>query len=137
MTHIDYPPIDDQDYVYDAEIDHIVDGDTFDVTIDLGFGILNTMRVRLMDINTAEIYGTDKESDEYHEGMRHKNYVKAFVQRGRERYTGTGYPFVLYSDEYERGKYGRTIGAIYAKGLDEWLGAQLVQNFGTELISDE
>jgi len=41
-------------YNYYAIIENIVDGDTFDVSIDLGFDIWHKVRVRLLDIDTPE-----------------------------------------------------------------------------------
>lgn len=47
-------------YQYKAIITNIVDGDTFDMDIDLGFHIHVHERVRLLDINTPETFGSEK-----------------------------------------------------------------------------
>ena len=41
-------------YTYKAKLDRVVDGDTIDVNIDLGFDISVHKRVRLADIDTPE-----------------------------------------------------------------------------------
>ena len=41
-------------YEYGCEVDRVVDGDTIDVTLDLGFDILFKSRVRLYGIDTPE-----------------------------------------------------------------------------------
>ena len=41
-------------YEYNATVTHVVDGDTMDVTLDLGFDILYNNRIRLVGINTPE-----------------------------------------------------------------------------------
>ena len=41
-------------YVYNAKVNRIVDGDTIDVTLDLGFGVKYDQRVRLAGIDTPE-----------------------------------------------------------------------------------
>ena len=41
-------------YYYNAEIKKIIDGDTFDIVIDLGFDTLRKARVRLYGVNTPE-----------------------------------------------------------------------------------
>ena len=41
-------------YEYNALVDRVVDGDTIDVTIDLGFKVWKKMRVRMEGINTPE-----------------------------------------------------------------------------------
>lgn len=47
-------------YQYKAIITNVVDGDTFDMDIDLGFNIHIHERVRLLDIDTPEKFGDEK-----------------------------------------------------------------------------
>lgn len=47
-------------YEYKAVITNVVDGDTFDMDIDLGFNIHIHERVRLLDIDTPEKFGKEK-----------------------------------------------------------------------------
>lgn len=46
-------------YVYRAKVVKVVDGDTVDVDIDLGFGITRRERVRLAGVNTPELHSKD------------------------------------------------------------------------------
>lgn len=48
-------------YQYKAKITNVVDGDTFDMDIDLGFNIHIHERVRLLNIDTPEKFGKEKE----------------------------------------------------------------------------
>lgn len=48
-------------YEYKAVITNVVDGDTFDMDIDLGFNIHIHERVRLLDIDTPEKFGKERE----------------------------------------------------------------------------
>ena len=48
-------------YEYNALVDRVVDGDTIDVTIDLGFKVWKKMRVRMEGINTPESRTIDLE----------------------------------------------------------------------------
>lgn len=48
-------------FQYKAIITNVVDGDTFDMDIDLGFNIHIHERVRLLDIDTPEKFGKEKE----------------------------------------------------------------------------
>ena len=48
-------------YEYKAVVDRVVDGDTIDVTIDLGFSVWKKMRVRMEGINTPESRTRDLE----------------------------------------------------------------------------
>jgi micrococcal nuclease len=50
-----------QAYVYKAEIINVVDGDTVDAIVDLGFKMRTTQRLRLLGINAPELHGTDPE----------------------------------------------------------------------------
>ena len=47
-------------YEYKAIITNVVDGDTFDMDIDLGFNIHIHERVRLLDVDTPEKFGEEK-----------------------------------------------------------------------------
>ena len=47
-------------YQYKATITNVVDGDTFDMDIDLGFNIHIHERVRLLDVDTPEKFGKEK-----------------------------------------------------------------------------
>lgn len=48
-------------YEYKAKITNVVDGDTFDMDIDLGFHIHIHERVRLLEVDTPEKFGKEKE----------------------------------------------------------------------------
>ncbi len=48
-------------YQYKAIITNVVDGDTFDMDIDLGFHIHIHERVRLLDVDTPEKFGAEKD----------------------------------------------------------------------------
>ena len=55
-------------YEYSAALMGVVDGDTVDVTVDLGFRIHREIRLRLAGIDTHETYGVSKDSEEYRRG---------------------------------------------------------------------
>lgn len=65
-------------------VERVVDGDTIDVTfrVDVGFKIIvqQSIRVRLADIDTAEIYGVKKGTAEYREGKSAAERVKQLVE---------------------------------------------------------
>jgi micrococcal nuclease len=51
-----------QQYVYNGICNRVIDGDTIEVTVDLGFNVAHKVRVRLINVNAAEIFrGTDTE----------------------------------------------------------------------------
>ena len=100
-------------YNYDITIDKVIDGDTIDVTIDLGFGVKMKHRVRLYGINTAEIHSSVLEERAL--GLQAKDYVTLFAKN-------TG-PFTMES--FKPDKYGRYLGKIYLG--DRCLNDELIQ----------
>lgn len=92
-------------WTYRAQLDRVVDGDTIDLRVDLGFKTYKRVRVRLLRVDTAEIYGVHEESDEYQRGIKHKHFVEDFLERSGE------WPLKLITEE-ETGKYGRWLGDV-------------------------
>jgi len=62
-------------YEYNAKIVDVVDGDTFDLEVDLGFKIFHKVRVRLLGIDTPEKRG----NKEKHLGLLCTEYAKRFI----------------------------------------------------------
>ena len=68
-------------FVYQAELDRVVDGDTVDVVLDLGFDVkLHKQRVRLHGIDTPESRTRDLEEKE--KGLAAKEFCKGFCKEG-------------------------------------------------------
>ena len=61
-------------YQYACKVDRVVDGDTIDVVLDLGFDILYRTRVRLYGIDTPESRTRDKD-EKAHLGDIDKMYA--------------------------------------------------------------
>lgn len=92
-------------YEYKCEVKRIVDGDTVDVIIDLGFSILYSTRVRLYGIDTPESRTRDK--DEKVRGLLSKDYLKEWLDQG-------GVIIRTYRDK--KGKFGRVLGEMVVGG---------------------
>ena len=90
-------------YEYRCKIRRVVDGDTVDIDIDLGFGVwLHKERVRIYGIDTPESRTRDKEEKKY--GLMAKEFVKQFVK---------GDSIKLTTQKYDaKGKFGRILGDI-------------------------
>ena len=87
-------------FVYKCTLDRVVDGDTVDVNIDLGFKIvLAKQRVRLVGIDTPESRTRDLVEKKL--GQEAKELLKELTYDG----------FVLESQG--RGKYGRILGVLW------------------------
>ena len=68
-------------YEYNCEVKRIVDGDTVDVVIDLGFDIHYSSRVRLYGIDTPESRTRNK--DEKVRGLMSKKYLTDALSKGQ------------------------------------------------------
>lgn len=105
-------------YEYRCKVIHVVDGDTVDVDIDLGFGVwLTDERVRLHGVDTPESRTRDLEEKKY--GLAAKEFVKGFCDDDW---------MVLKTEKYDaKGKFGRIMGKLYRttnysdKSLNEYL----------------
>ena len=99
-------------YEYRCKVSRVIDGDTVDVDIDLGFGVwLHKERVRVLGIDTPESRTRDKEEKKY--GLAAKAFVKDFFRIG---------DVVLTTKKYDaKGKFGRILGDIIVddKSLSE------------------
>lgn len=93
-------------YEYKAKILRVVDGDTVDVDIDLGFGVwMHKERVRMMGIDTPESRTRDKVEKKF--GLASKEFVKAYLPIGSMQVLKTE---IDKSGEDSRGKFGRILG---------------------------
>jgi len=89
---------------YDIKVVNVVDGDTVDVDIDLGFGItLRDERVRVMGIDTPESRTSDKVEDLF--GETAKARVKELLKDGGKLITTED-----RHGEDMKGKFGRILG---------------------------
>lgn len=94
-------------YEYGCDLDRVVDGDTIDVILDLGFNVKMKERVRLSGVDTPEIWGPNASP----EGPGAKQWVEDWFQSR----TLEGCTFRYCSYKYNQiGKYGRSIGCITA-----------------------
>ena len=96
-------------YEYKVKIRRIVDGDTVDVDIDLGFDtILSKQRIRLYGIDTPESRTRDKEEKFY--GKLSAKFLKEQCKNSSEIFLKT------YLDK--KGKFGRILGELIVEGVN-------------------
>ena len=103
-------------YEYRATVIKVVDGDTVDVDIDLGFGIvLSDERVRIAGIDTPESRTRDKEEKKF--GLVAKARVKQLL--GKTCVLKTQ---INKDGEDMKGKFGRILGdfSVYDSATDSW-----------------
>ena len=96
-------------YEYKCEVTRVVDGDTVDCVLDLGFSILHKCRVRLYGIDTPE--SRTRDLDEKARGKLASKFLKEAIDNGNK--------IILKSQlKDSKGKYGRVLGSIVVDGLD-------------------
>jgi micrococcal nuclease len=103
-------------YEYRATIVKVIDGDTVDVDIDLGFGIvLSDERVRVMGIDTPESRTRDKVEKKF--GLAAKARLKQLLGK-----TCTLKTQINKNGEDMKGKFGRILGDfdVYDNKTDSW-----------------
>ena len=105
-------------YEYVAKLDRVVDGDTCDAMIDLGFNTWVKKRIRFMGVDTWE--SRTRDLDEKKKGLAAKAYTKHILENS------DGGKFALRS--YGVGKYGRVLGELFVKGETKSLNDLLIEN---------
>ena len=103
-------------YDYKCKIVKVIDGDTVDVDIDLGFGIwMKDERVRIMGIDTPESRTRDKVEKKF--GLAAKERLKSLLGK-----TSVLKTQVSKSGEDMKGKFGRILGDfdVYCHDTDAW-----------------
>ena len=93
-------------YTYKIELFRVVDGDTIDAYIDLGFDVKIKKRIRLMGINSPEARTRDLE--EKARGLAAKDRLKAILEGAT----------IIQLTSYGVGKYGRCLGELNVDIID-------------------
>lgn len=101
--------LEDSLYFYKATMLRAIDGDTFELSIDVGFNIHLTETIRLLGVDTPEIHGVKKNTKEYKEGIRSKEFVESIL---------TGKTFFVETHKDKKEKYGRWLANILVDGKD-------------------
>lgn len=103
-----------QEYIYNALITNVVDGDTVDLMVDLGFGTHRQDRFRLARINTAEL--NSKIEDEKKLAQDAKNWMMAFLNQK-----------VIFKS-MRKDKYGRYLAELYLPDQTVSLNQRLINS---------
>jgi micrococcal nuclease len=98
---------------------NVIDGDTIDVDIDLGFDISLSRRVRMAGIDTPESRTTNKAEKVL--GLESKEYLKKMMKDAKTIVIKTELP-----DSSE--KYGRILGWIYIDDANKSINEQLIED---------
>lgn len=103
---------------YVKEVTNVVDGDTIDVIIDLGFDISFSSRVRLAGIDTPESRTSDKAEKIL--GLESKEYLKKAIKAAKT--------VVIKTEKMDSSeKYGRILGWVYLDGSGNSINNELIE----------
>ena len=105
-------------HIYSAKIVTVVDGDTADAMIDLGFDTWVKKRIRFYGVDTWE--SRTRNLEEKKKGLAAKAYVKDLLENSDEG------KFLLKS--HGVGKYGRVLGELFVKGEEKSVNELLKEN---------
>jgi len=103
---------------YSCKLDRVVDGDTCDALIDLGFNTFVKKRIRFYGVDTWE--SRTRNLEEKKKGLAAKAYVKDLLENSDEG------KFSIIS--YGVGKYGRVLGELFIKGEEKSVNELLKEN---------
>jgi micrococcal nuclease len=104
---------------YVRKVENVVDGDTIDVLIDLGFDILFQSRVRLAGIDTPE--SRTKDLAEKALGLESKEYLKKHIKDAKS--------VIIKTEKMDSSeKYGRILGWLYVNGDTESVNDKMIND---------
>ena len=105
-------------HIYSAKLQRVVDGDTCDALIDLGFDTWVKKRIRFYGVDTWE--SRTRNLEEKKKGLAAKAYVKDLLENSDEG------KFLLKS--HGVGKYGRVLADLFVKGHEQSVNQLLLEN---------
>ena len=104
-------------YRYKVYVTRVVDGDTVDVDIDLGFGMIyKKQRVRMMGIDTPESRTRDLEEKFY--GKQSKAHLKTILSEGN-----------VQLKSHDKGKFGRILGELFIGDSSYSINQQMIDEY--------
>lgn len=101
-------------FSYSAHVTKVVDGDTFDAVVDLGFSISINTRFRLLNIDTPEKRTRNK---------KEKKHGLAATERAKELIEGKD----VVIETSKTGKYGRYLAKVYLPEKQRYLFEILIE----------
>lgn len=113
-------------YEYQARCINVVDGDTIDVIIDMGFNIRREIRLRIANIDTHEISFVDHDSEEYKQGKIEAKFVEDWFNDAQDNFDGD-WPLLVRTEK--KGKYGRYIAYVERKDTTAELSETILDTF--------
>tara|TARA_A100000172_G_C2967299_1_gene84654 strand:- start:132 stop:548 length:417 start_codon:yes stop_codon:yes gene_type:complete len=95
-------------YEYKCYVSRIIDGDSLEASIDLGFGIMFNSKVRLYGIDTPE--SRTRDEDEKVRGLLAKQYLESKINSAKQ--------VIIQTEKDAKGKFGRVLGKLFADEIN-------------------
>jgi len=117
-------------FTYRASCKGVIDGDTIDLEIDLGFRMCHNARVRLAGVDTHEVHGVSHDSEEFEMGEAESAFVKEWMHLAQQGYEGGDeFPLLVSTVQDRTGKYGRYLADIYRRDTGASLTDDILKEF--------
>lgn len=97
-------------YTYKAELVRVIDGDTVEFEVSLGFNVNIKEKFRFYGIDTPEVYGVKKDSPEYQAGKKASDFVRNALENAKS---------ITIETVKGKGKYGRWLCRVWVDVLPE------------------
>ena len=101
-----------------SSLEKVVDGDTIDVTLDLGFDVCTRQRVRLLGIDTPESRTSDAEEKKF--GLLSKKKLKEWCLKAVESEKDDIEIELRCPERDSRGKFGRILAEVWVSEDGQW-----------------
>lgn len=105
-------------YVRFCRLDRVIDGDTVDMYVDLGWNLQQKVRFRLLGVDTPELRSSD--SDERVKARVAKDYVLSRLLSWSDFGPGRNTPYPLWVESHKTGKYGRWLATVGSRDPEEF-----------------
>jgi micrococcal nuclease len=109
-------------YEYKAELVRLVDADTMELSLDLGFNIKNSVRVQLFGVDAPDLYGSKSDPIKFARATEARDFVaKWFTDLGVEQF------LVKTHKQNKTDKYGRWLAEIWTMDKTKCLNGDLIE----------
>ena len=116
MSTYSQPPC---EFIYRvSSLERVVDGDTIDVTLDLGFDVCTRQRVRLLGIDTPESRTSDAEEKKF--GLLSKQKLKEWCMKAVASEDDDIEIELRCPEKDSRGKFGRILAEVWVSEDGQW-----------------
>ena len=104
-------------YKYKAKVDRVIDGDTIEALVDLGFDTWKHVTIRFNGIDAWE--SRTRDDEEKVKGLAASAFTKKYLEMNDGKFT---------IQSYGKGKYGRVLAEIFIDGEETSLNKLLIEN---------